>query len=150
MSWHTHEISNQFDELCDYNLYASDKALQEGVQRAHADWFAPALDACGTRVGSAASYRLAEEANRYTPELKAFDRRGRRIDQVEFHPSWHALMGMYRESGLVSLAFADDRPGRWVAATIGFYLHAQLEAGTMCPVAMTQASIPLLQKEPAL
>lgn len=150
MSWQTHEISNQFDELSGYNLYGSDQALQEGVQRAHANWFAPMLDACGAWLGSADAYRLADEANRHTPELKAFDRRGRRIDQVEFHPSWHALMRQYREQGLVSLAFADDRPGRWVAATAGFYLHAQLEAGIMCPASMTQASIPLLQKEPAL
>lgn len=150
MSWQTHEISNQFDELSDYNLYTSDQALQDGVQRAGATWFSAMLDACGARIGSAASYRLADEANRYPPELKTFDRRGRRVDQVEFHPSWHALMRMYREPGLVSLAFAEDRPGRWVAATVGFYLHAQLEAGIMCPASMTQASIPLLQKEPAL
>src|SRR5258708_40237033 len=29
-------------------------------------------------------------------------------------------------------------------------MHAQIEYGTLCPATMTQASIPLLQKEPAL
>ncbi|SPE26538.1 putative acyl-CoA dehydrogenase AidB [Burkholderiales bacterium] len=150
MSWQTHDILNQFDELADYNLYATDEALVQGVQRAGAGWFAPALQSYGARIGSAESFRMADEANRYLPELKAFDRRGRRIDQVDYHPSWHALLTRFREAGLVSLAFADKRPGRWVAAAAGFYLHSQVEAGTMCPASMTQACIPLLQKEPAL
>ena len=33
MGWNTHEVSNQFDELQDYNLYATDTALQEAVTR---------------------------------------------------------------------------------------------------------------------
>ncbi|SPJ17086.1 putative acyl-CoA dehydrogenase AidB [Burkholderiales bacterium] len=150
MSWQTHEIVNQFDELTDYNVFSTDAALAEGVQRAGAGWFATALTRYGARIGSAQSYRMADEANRYVPELKAFDRRGRRIDQVDYHPSWHALLASFREAGFVSLAFADERPGRWAAAAAGFYLHAQVEAGTMCPASMTQGCIPLLQKEPAL
>ncbi|WP_373784457.1 acyl-CoA dehydrogenase family protein, partial [Delftia acidovorans] len=31
-----------------------------------------------------------------------------------------------------------------------FYLHGQVEQGTLCPATMTTAAIPLLQKEPAL
>jgi putative acyl-CoA dehydrogenase len=146
----THEITNQFDEFTDYNLYSTDVALHESVKRAGAAPFVPALEAYGAQLGQADTYALAEQANRCTPELRAFDRRGRRIDQVEFHPSWHALLAMYRKQGLVSMPFRTEEPGRWAAWAAGFYLHGQVEAGTLCPATMTQASIPVLQKEPAL
>jgi putative acyl-CoA dehydrogenase len=150
VSWPTHEVANQFDELADYNLLLTDTALYAGLNTLGASWALPALGDYGASIGSARSYRMAEEANRYVPELRAFDRRGRRIDQVEFHPSWHALLGGYRAAGFVTLPYSDARPGRWAAAAAACYLHAQVEAGTMCPASMTLASVPVLQKEPAL
>ncbi|CAN0617439.1 putative acyl-CoA dehydrogenase AidB [Burkholderia multivorans] len=150
MTGPTHDVTNQFDELTDYNLLATDAPLREALARAGADWAMPQLDAYGARLGSRETAQLADDANRHPPELNAFDRRGRRIDRVDFHPAWHALLGMYREAGFVSLAFRDPRPGRWAATAAGFYLHGQIEAGTLCPATMTQASIPVLQKEPAL
>jgi putative acyl-CoA dehydrogenase len=150
MAWTTHEVVNQFDELTGYNLFATDACLRQSVRTAGADWFSPELDAFGARIGSDESFRLADEANRHPPELKIFDRRGRRIDEVEFHPSWHVLSALCREQGLISLPFSSQRPGRWAASVAGLYLHGQVEAGTMCPAAMTQACIPVLQKEPAL
>ncbi|CAN0617660.1 putative acyl-CoA dehydrogenase AidB [Burkholderia multivorans] len=150
MTGPTHDVTNQFDELTDYNLLATDAPLCEALARAGADWAMPQLDAYGARLGSRETAQFADDANRHPPELNAFDRRGRRIDRVDFHPAWHALLGMYREAGFVSLAFRDTRPGRWAATAAGFYLHGQIEAGTLCPATMTQASIPVLQKEPAL
>ncbi|OJA88466.1 isovaleryl-CoA dehydrogenase [Burkholderia ubonensis] len=150
MTGQTHAVSNQFDELVDYNLFTTDAALREALARAGAGWAEPQLDAYGARLGSADTAQLADDANRYPPELHAFDRRGRRIDRVEFHPAWHTLLGLYRAEGFVSLAFRDTRPGRWAASAAGFYLHGQIEAGTLCPATMTQAAIPVLQKEPAL
>ncbi|MEF7613596.1 isovaleryl-CoA dehydrogenase [Aquincola sp. MAHUQ-54] len=146
----THEIANQFDELSGYNLYTTDTALRESVERAGAAWMAPRLARFGAALGTAESYAQAELANRFTPELHAFDTRGRRIDEVRFHPSWHAFLAQYRAQGLVSLPFRDERPGRWAAWAAGFYLQGQVEAGTLCPATMTQASIPVLQQEPAL
>ncbi|MBN3793264.1 acyl-CoA dehydrogenase family protein, partial [Burkholderia sp. Ac-20353] len=150
MTGSTHAVANQFDELVDYNLFATDAALRDALARAGADWAVPQLDAYGARLGSADTAQLADDANRHPPELNAFDRRGRRIDRVDFHPAWHTLLGMYRNEGFVSLAFRDTRPGRWAATAAGFYLHGQIEAGTLCPATMTQAAIPVLQKEPAL
>ncbi|AOK21965.1 DNA alkylation response protein [Burkholderia ubonensis] len=150
MTGPTHAVSNQFDELVDYNLFTTDAALREALARAGAGWAAPQLDAYGARLGSADTAQLADDANHYPPQLHAFDRRGRRIDRVEFHPAWHTLLGLYRAEGFVSLAFRDTRPGRWAASAAGFYLHGQIEAGTLCPATMTQAAIPVLQKEPAL
>ncbi|MDN3922898.1 isovaleryl-CoA dehydrogenase [Roseateles violae] len=150
MNWQTHEIGNQVDELSDYRLLDTDLPLREALAHAGAQAFEPGLAAYGAELGRAESYALAETANRLTPELNSFDKRGRRIDRVDFHPSWHQLLALYRRQGLVALPFADARPGRWSAWAAGFYLHGQIEAGTLCPATMTQAAIPVLQKEPAL
>jgi putative acyl-CoA dehydrogenase len=146
----THEIHNVVDELVGINLFETDRALRDAVGHAGAASFAPALGDYGARIGSAEAARWADEANRFTPELKAFDARGRRIDQVAFHPGWHALLSLYRENGWLALPFDSERPGRWAAQAAAIYLHAQVEHGTMCPIAMTQACMPLLMREPGL
>lgn len=148
--WSTHAIFNQVDEWTDVNLLDADPALGNALRHAGADWAHADLHRYAGQLGAAETWRLAEEANRHTPALRNFDARGRRIDQVDFHPSWHQLMAMYREQGLIGLPFADHRKGRWAAWAAGFYLHSQVEQGTMCPATMTTASIPVLQKEPAL
>ncbi len=150
MDWHTHEVFNQYPELTDYDLLATDIALREALARASAGWAVETLAPYARRLGQAATYQLAQDANHHTPELASFDSRGRRIDRVDFHPSWHALMAMYRGQGLISLPFKDARPGRWSAWAAGFYLHGQVEQGALCPATMTQACIPLLQREPQL
>ncbi len=150
MTWQTHQIHNQFDELKDYNLLSTDAPLQEALARAGAQPFVEQLAQYGATLGRAETYTLADQANRYTPEFKPFDGRGRRVDQVEFHPSWHTLMALYREQGLIDLPFSDTRAGRWSAWAAGFFLHSQIEAGTMCPATMTQAAIPVIEREPAL
>ena len=147
MDWTTHQVFNQFPELGDYDPLASDPALCEALARADAGWARPALDSYARRLGRADTYTLAQQANRHAPELHRFDTRGRRIDAIEFHPAWHQLMALYRGQGLVSLPFREQQPGRWTAWAAGFYLHGQVEQGTLCPATMTQAAIPLLQRE---
>jgi putative acyl-CoA dehydrogenase len=149
-SWQTHEVVNQFDELSAYNLFTTDAALADAVSESGAEWSLPGLVSYGSRIGSVESFQQAEEANRQTPELRAFDRRGRRIDQVEFHPSWHALMARFRADGWLSRPFREERAGRWAASIAAMYLHSQVESGSMCPTSMTWAAIPLLQREPGL
>ncbi|RQO57331.1 isovaleryl-CoA dehydrogenase [Paucibacter sp. KBW04] len=148
--WQTHELMNQVDELSDYRPLATDPALREALQRGGGSAFEPRLSAYADRLGTAVSYALAAQANRHTPELQSFDARGRRIDRVDFHPSWHRLMAMVRAEDLIAMPFREGQSGRWSAWAAGFYLHGQVEAGTLCPATMTQAAIPVLQKEPAL
>ena len=149
-SWQTHEVTNQFDELADYNLFTTDVPLREALQHAQATEFADSLESYGQKLGTAESFGLAEQANRLRPQLRSFDRRGHRIDRVEFHPAWHRFMALLREQGLVSLPFQSEQQGRWSAWAAGFHLHGQVEAGSLCPATMTQASIPVLRHEPAL
>jgi putative acyl-CoA dehydrogenase len=101
----THDVFNQFDELTDINLLQADTALQEVLQRQQAQGFVPALSRFAQQLGEKHNWEHAELANRHTPELQRFDARGRVLDAVEFHPSWHRLMELYREQGLISLPF---------------------------------------------
>lgn len=148
--WHTHEVTNQVPVLAGYNLYTQDAALCAAVKRAGADWHAADLTRQGARLGEPDMAKLADDANRHAPELVTFDPTGRRIDQVDFHPAWHQLLGMLRAEGLQALPWATPRAGAMAARTAGYYLQAQLESGTLCPVTMTFASIPVLSREPAL
>ncbi len=150
MQWSTHDISNQVAPLQNYNLFDSDPQLQAAVERNGAHWHASALRQQGGLLGEAGTLELAELANRHEPELQTHDAAGHRIDRIEFHPSWHALMGITRSHGLVSLPFAQPRAGVWSAYAASQYLHNQVEAGTYCPISMTFASIPVLRQETVL
>jgi putative acyl-CoA dehydrogenase len=142
--------ANLVDEYLAQDLWTQDLALQESLARVGGIWAKPALMALGREAGSARSFEWANQAHRHLPCLQNFDARGRRIDVVSFHPAWHALLRQFRQGGWLSLPFSDTRPGRWVAGAAAFYMSGQVEAGHLCPITMTQASIPILQKEPTL
>ena len=146
----THEVTNQVPPLADYNLFTTDAALGEALARAGAGWHRDALAHDGARLGTAEAAALADLANRHAPELFTHSPCGERIDALEFHPSWHRLLALLRAEGLHALPFSNPRPGAMAARCAGYFLHAQLESGSLCPVTMTFASIPVLQREAAL
>jgi putative acyl-CoA dehydrogenase len=146
----THVVSNVVNELKDVNLFETDTVLRSAVTREGGGAHDAKLSRYGALMGSEASIREGEDANRDTPRLEAFDRVGHRVDRVHFHPAWHSLMAKLRGEGFISLPYSDPRPGSWVAFAAGFYLHGQVEAGSQCPSTMTQASIAVLRKEPEL
>lgn len=150
MQWPTHEVTNQAPELRDYDLFGSDLALCEGIQRRHAAWHLEELQRLGAELGQGRILQLGDLANRHPPELMTHDRCGYRTDVVTFHPSWHLLLALLRREGLHALPWMSPRPGAHVARAAGYYLHAQVEAGSLCPTTMTFAAIPVLQKEPRL
>lgn len=150
MSSSTHRIFNQVPDLSGYNLYACDSVLQSAVAHYGAGWHDARLSALGARLGEPETLAHGALANRYPPELHTHNRIGERIDCVSFHPSWHALLRILRGNLLHALPFAEPRPGVWAARSAGYYLQGQVEAGSLCPATMTFASIPVLQKEPAL
>ncbi|MBM3569272.1 MAG: isovaleryl-CoA dehydrogenase [Alphaproteobacteria bacterium] len=144
----THEVLNQPPPLVDWNLFDADRALAEGVAREGADWAAGELRGLGARLGSEETIAWSFQANRFAPVLQAFDRFGHRRDEVEFHPAWHALLGLAVEAGLHSAPWAKPGPGAHVARAAGAYMFNQIEAGTMCPVAMTYGVVPALRHQP--
>ena len=150
MEWTTHEVTNQVPALVDYNLFASDVALAAAVERDGAGWHRDALHSIGARLGSGDVQVLAELANRHGPELFTHNAQGHRLDAVEFHPAWHALLELLRAEGLQALPFSDPGEGAMSARAAGYFLHAQVESGTLCPTTMTFASIPVLRRETSL
>ena len=141
--------SNQPPEFAPRDLWATDAVLREAVAREGAGGFAGPLAAYGELAGSEL-YRLGFDANRDRPRLRTHDRFGERIDRVEFHPHYHALMRHAIEGGVTSLSWRDPRPGAHVARAALSYLHYQAESGTSCPLTMTHAAVPALRREPAL
>lgn len=148
--WRTHEVLNQVPEWAGPDLWAADAALQQAVADAGAGWAVPALQAYGRAIATADARADAVAANEHPPRHRPFDARGHRIDAVVFHPGWHRLLGQLRAAGGVSGPWRDAQPGRWTAWAALFYLHGQVEQGTLCPATMTQAAIPILQREPGL
>src|ERR1700760_2266112 len=106
----THDIFNQTPPLADYNLFHSDLGLQEAVAREGAGSAREELTAAGAELGTAAMADHARLANRYTPVLQAFNAQGERIDAIEFHPAWHALMRGIAALGSDIGAFAVRAP----------------------------------------
>ncbi len=148
--WQTHQISNQFDEKQDYNLFDTDTVLHEILQR-YGSQDQPTLSQLGQMAGSAEFYQYAELANRHTPILHAFDARGRRKDVIEFHPAWHQWMGLNRQFNTHAYPFVHAASHtKWIDWATRFYLTGQVECGNLCPNSMTLGSIPLIQREPEL
>ncbi|MGE8623747.1 acyl-CoA dehydrogenase family protein [Acinetobacter schindleri] len=149
-TWTTHQISNQFDEKQDYNLFATDTTLQEILQ-SYGSQDQTILNEMGQVVGSSEYYQYADLANRHTPILHAFDARGRRRDYIEFHPAWHQWMRINRQFDSHAHPFNQaESKSKWVDWTARFYLSGQVECGSLCPTSMTLGSIPLIQREPEL
>lgn len=148
--WQTHEINNQFDELINYNLFATDQVLQEILAR-YGSIDQQTLTEFAQVIGSAEYYEYADLANRHTPELHNFDARGRRKDFLEFHPAWHKWMGLNRQYAVHAHPFHHPQStSKWVDWAARFFLSSQVECGNLCPNSMTLGSIPLIQNEPEL
>ncbi|MFA7503924.1 MAG: acyl-CoA dehydrogenase family protein [Burkholderiaceae bacterium] len=143
----THEVENQPDALLGVNLYTDDRLLATlaapGVEAAHRD----RLASFGARVGSAEVQQWGEQANAAVPQLRAFDRVGRRIDEVEFHPAYHELMRLSLEAGTSSIAWTAPAGGH-LAHSLLLFLLTQADAGHGCPVSMTYAAVPALRHQP--
>ncbi|MCX3059312.1 acyl-CoA dehydrogenase family protein [Streptomyces beihaiensis] len=147
----THAVTNQAPPLVGYDVLAADRALCEALER-HldpdtADAAREELTVLGRAAGSAQVQEWGRLANENPPVLRTHDRYGHRVDEVEFHPSWHRLMGKGVGAGLTS---AWSRPGGHVRRAAAFVVWSQVEAGHLCPLSMTHAAVPALRAEPDL
>ncbi|MFE9173852.1 acyl-CoA dehydrogenase family protein [Streptomyces kebangsaanensis] len=144
-----HAVTNQAPPLAPYDA-SDDAALLEGLRREGAEWAEPDVRRLGALAGGEQAQEWAEQANRYEPELRTHDRYGNRIDEVDFHPSWHHLMRTAVAEGLAGAPWADDRPGAHVARTAGGLVWGHTDAGHGCPTSMTYAAVPALRAQPEL
>ncbi|MEU5597728.1 acyl-CoA dehydrogenase family protein [Streptomyces sp. NPDC020298] len=147
----THSVTNQPPPLVEYDLFSADRALAEAVER-HTDPgliddVRDELSGLGKTSGSAQVQEWGVLANENPPRLHTHDRYGHRIDEVEFHPAWHRLLGKGVSAGLTT---AWVRPAGHVRRAAGFLIWSQVEAGNGCPLSMTHAAVPALRTDPEL
>ncbi|MES2101748.1 MAG: isovaleryl-CoA dehydrogenase [Pseudomonadota bacterium] len=145
----THEVLNQAAPLVGHNLYDTDRALRDALH-----FHAPQLDlqrvaTLGALAGSEAMQTHARLANTHKPALHTHDRFGHRTDTVEFHPSYHALLGAAVGAGLHATPWSQG-PGAHLERAAGFILFTQLEPSVLCPVSMTYAVTPALRSNAAV
>lgn len=146
----THDLDNQPFPLTPADLWQGDLALREAVAREGGGWAEEALAAYGVLAGGELQ-EAARLANENRPRLRSFDARGERLDQVEFHPAYHALMRTAVEHGVPGFAWRNEgRDGAHVARAALMFLHNQADQGSSCPLTMTYASVPALAHAPAL
>lgn len=147
----THEVFNQPQALVDYDLFAGNQAMRDALA-----FHAPGLDTraladLGRRLGTREMQGHARLANVVTPQLHSHDRTGRRIDQVEFHPSYHQLMACAVGAGLHGAPWAAPAGSQaHLLRAAGFMLFTELEPSILCPISMTYAVTPSLRANPAI
>ncbi len=152
----THEVFNQVEPLVDYRLFESHQALGDALK-----FNAPGLDTShlqtlGTVLGSATMQTHARLANTHSPALRTHDRFGHRIDEVEFHSSYHALMSAATAAGLHGTPWTASSTGHpmrespHVARAAAFMMFTELEPSMLCPISMTYAVMPALKSNSAL
>jgi putative acyl-CoA dehydrogenase len=145
----THEVANQVPPLEPRNLFDDNVALVEALEREGGGWALRRAREVGAAWG-ADPIRWGFEANEHPPKLKAFDRYGHRIDEVEFHRAWHDLMGLAVKHELHSLPWTSSERGSHVARTALYMTASQAEGGFACPITMTFAAVPALRASPEL
>ncbi|MBV8848885.1 MAG: acyl-CoA dehydrogenase family protein [Methylobacteriaceae bacterium] len=140
---------NQSPPFADVDLAALDAPLIDAAQRAQLD--VNALCAFAHDWGSAESFDLARQANENPPKLRVTDAKGHRVDKVEFHPAYHALMAKSMNYGIHCSAFDGTRDGKaFTNRAAQFYIANQVENGHFCPLTMTHAAVGALRAEPGL
>lgn len=137
-------VLNQPPPFADFNLAALDAPLREQAAGGEP---AAALLRFGAAWGGADCLALGRLANENPPRLRTHDPQGRRLDLVEFHPSYHALMA---ESSAGGLSASTWQGGTHLARAARLYLVSGVEAGHVCPFTMTHAAPAALAAAPDL
>ncbi len=147
----THEVANQPEALGDLSLMAdpafgeaiasafarlaeADNSLDQSAitaQKAH-------LNAFGAQAGRENMRELGRLADENTPKLNAFNARGQRIDEIEFHPAWHDLMALGLKGGVSSRAWTHPAGGHITHGAL-MSMMAWTDGGVCCPISMTYA-----------
>ncbi len=146
----THEVLNQAPVRVGQNEYLTNLPLVEGIKRFDAEWATDKLTRIGETVGSAEFVEHANRANTNEPVLHTHDAYGNRIDEVEYDPSYHHIIGSAIADGAHTGAAANPRPGAAVARAATIMLYAQVEPGHACPVSMTHSALPVVEQNEEL
>jgi putative acyl-CoA dehydrogenase len=146
------DVMNQPPPLAGGNAWRGDPLLIQLAER-FSEPVRKDLDQLGRFVLTQEAQDLARLVNIETPKLRTHDRQGRRIDLVEFHPAYHALMRSSVANGLHSSVWENGETEigrRHQVRAARFYLTAELETGHLCPITMTNASLAALMANPKI
>ncbi len=143
-------VANQAPPLVGHDVVGSDAAMREAVVRYDGVEALDALSPVGLLAGTAEAREHGQLANEHHPRMRPYDRYGTRVDEVDFHPSWHWLMERAVGFGLGATPWEDDDPHAHLRRAAGFMAWSHTEPGHGCPVSMTYAAIPALRADDAL
>jgi putative acyl-CoA dehydrogenase len=147
----THVVLNQPPPLVDYDMAGADPVLGEALAREGASGWLETVEGHGRLVGDAETFAWGAQANRNPPVLQTHDPWGNRADFVEYHPSWHSLLGLAVGNGLHSLPYeTEPGDGSHPARAALTFLSSQVEAGHFCPVSMTTSAVPVIRRHALL
>jgi putative acyl-CoA dehydrogenase len=141
---------NQPPPLEGHNVFLTDRVLVEALEREGGEWARERAEALGETVGRPEVIAQGFAANENPPRLQTHDRYGNRIDEVEFHPAWHELLGLGVAHEVHALPWREPQPGAHVARGVLMMLISQVEAGVGCPISMTYSAVPALRAQPEL
>lgn len=140
---------NQSPTFENVDLFSADRPLVDVAQRYGLD--TDSLSACGRDYGSAETLDLGRVANEQPPKLRTMDSKGNRIDRVEFHPAYHALMAKSIGHGIhASVHDGSEKHAPMTQRAVRVYIATQAEAGHLCPVNMTHACVGAMAADPAI
>jgi putative acyl-CoA dehydrogenase len=147
----THDVTNQVPLLVGHNLLTSDRPLSEAVDRWGRAEDRAELESLGALGSTAEAQEHGRLADVNPPILHTHDAGGNRLDEVEFHPSWHWLMTQAVGHGLTAEPWtAPAGSGAHLRRAAGFLLWSRVEAGHGCPVSMTYAAGSALRRDAEL
>ena len=147
----THEITNQSPAFAGINLFATDTALANALVTFGGKQHTTQLEGMGQQLGSSESFEMGRRANAHPPTLHRFDEKGHPADLIEFHPAYHDAMAQSIEAGLhCSVWEQEPEPAAYLKRLAGIYMTTQVEAGHVCPITMTNASVATIQIEPTI
>lgn len=143
----TPEELNQPAPWSGINAYRSDPLLVD-ISAAMPKPLREEFETIGRYATSHEAQELARMANEGVPKLRTHGPRGERLDVVDYHPAWHALMRRSVANGLSSSIWENRPEEKGIAhqaRAVRFFLTAQLECGHLCPLTMTSASVAALR-----
>ncbi len=152
MTGETHAVKNQSPPYGGVNFFEADPLLNSAAA-GFPDSVRAEISEVGAFWGTHEARDFARLANRHTPELERYSAKGERLNQVTFHPAYHALMRRSVLAGLHCSAFdhGEDEAGlRHRARAARLYMTAETECGHLCPMTMTNASLATLRHAPEL
>lgn len=139
------DVRNQAPPLPDLNLFTGDVGLLQAVVRAGAGALRPQFEEFGAKLGRVETRQLAQSANANSPILHTHDRYGRRVDEIEFHPAWHAMLDLAVAYGTHAFFVDAPRAVRQVARAAAFLMLGEVENGVQCPTSMTHAALGIIE-----